>query len=209
MLHLPKVASISSCVCPTNRKDTNTSSKIPVATNMDQKQNTYLLLLSFQHLSNYTWRIGSNLRLGINGREVPKDSIQSSFSFSTASKKEMLPEFTNNTPDDDAGSFSKSQSSFAMEPTVWLESPGYRSKKKCANLTSLWPWTIIPVTAMGSCMNESGLFVLLAKQGKAVCMVHFIMDNCKAFLWLSADYCNKHYGELPARLGVSYKPCWI
>jgi hypothetical protein len=164
MLHLPKMATISLCVCPTNKKEQTPPQKCPwQLTWTRNKTRVYSCCLS-----NCTWRIGGNLRLGINGSEVPKDATQSSFLFNIASNRGVLLEFLNNTPDKDAGGFSKSRSSFATEFTVWLESSGYRCREKCANFTSPCPWAIISVTAMESHMNALLLFDLLSKQGNAV-----------------------------------------
>jgi hypothetical protein len=118
MLYLPKVASISSWVWPTNRKETKTSSKMPFATNKDQKQNTYQLLLSFQQLSNYTCRIGGNLCLGTATKLLSRADTQASFPLRTAAYSGVALEFSNNNPEEDASGFSRSRRSFATDPTV-------------------------------------------------------------------------------------------
>ena len=58
MLHRPKNASIWSCMWPTKRKDTNTSLKMPFATNNDHYAKTYLFLLSLAQLSDWTRIVG-------------------------------------------------------------------------------------------------------------------------------------------------------
>jgi hypothetical protein len=101
MLHRPNDASMSSCVWPTKRKDTKTSLKMPFATNNDQYANTYLLLLSFAQLSNYTRRVGGNFlatmgSLGGSGNECKHTSFPSN----TASYKGVEPVFSNNNPEE-------------------------------------------------------------------------------------------------------------
>src|ERR1700738_3611120 len=97
MLHRPKDASISSCVCPTNKKDTNTSLKMPFATNNDQYAKTYRLLLSLAQLSNWTRKVGGKFvaitfSLGGSGNECGHTSFPSM----TASYRGVDPEFSNN-----------------------------------------------------------------------------------------------------------------
>src|SRR5665213_76871 len=60
ILQRPNEASMSSCVCPTIKKETNTSLKIPLATSNDQKQNTYRHLLSLAQLSSCTCSVGGS-----------------------------------------------------------------------------------------------------------------------------------------------------
>ena len=164
MLHLPKMASISLYMCPTNKKEQTPPQKCP----WQLKWTRNKICVYSYWLSNCTWRIGSNLCLGINGSDVPKDATQFSFPFNIASNRGVLLEFLNNTPDEDIGGFSKSWSNFAPKLTVWLESSGCRCRKKCANFTSPCPWAIISVIALGSRMNTLLLFGLLAKQGNIV-----------------------------------------
>src|ERR1700737_3749598 len=102
MLHRPKDASISSCVWPTNRKDTKTSLKMPFATNNNnQYANTYLLLLSLAQLSNWTRKVGGNFlaitgSLGGSGNECKHTSFPSN----TASYRGVEPVFSNNNPEE-------------------------------------------------------------------------------------------------------------
>src|ERR1700738_71851 len=96
MLHRPKDASISSCVWPTNRKDTKTSLKMPFATNNDQYANTYLLLLSFVYLFNCTHKVWGKIlaitsSLGGSSNECRHTSLPSK----TALYRGVDPEFSN------------------------------------------------------------------------------------------------------------------
>src|ERR1700738_77560 len=80
MLHCPKDASISSCMWPTNKKDTKTSLKMPFATNNDQYAKTYRLLLSLAQLSNWTRKVGGKFlaitsSLGGSGNECRHTSF--------------------------------------------------------------------------------------------------------------------------------------
>src|SRR5450631_985550 len=86
ILQRPNEASMSSCVWPTIKKNTNTSLKMPLATNNDQKQNTYRHLSSLAQLSSCTCRVGGKglARTGCSGGSCSEDR-HTSFPSSTAS----------------------------------------------------------------------------------------------------------------------------
>ncbi len=104
MLHRPKDASMSSCVCPTIMKDKITSFTIRLATNKDQKQKTYLFLFSFQELSIWMWSTGGSGRASSGSKGTsPKELVQISLPSSNARYNSVLPAPAKSAREDLAG----------------------------------------------------------------------------------------------------------
>ncbi|KAJ7522253.1 hypothetical protein O6H91_18G003400 [Diphasiastrum complanatum] len=102
-------ASISSCVCPTMRKFTIISSKIPLATSKDKKLNNQRFLLSFLDLG-FGAKICMLLIVFCESNDVNKFSLVSRCRFWRSPMHFPL-------------NSSRSRKPFAMEPIVQLESP--------------------------------------------------------------------------------------
>src|SRR5450759_196808 len=110
-------------------KFTYTSRNTPFATSNEKKQNVYLFLLSEHALSSWRCKIGGSAfgttdSLGGGGRE----DLHTFPPASTASKSGEACLSGNICRDTTLGSSPRSRRTFAIEPTVWFESAGYKSK---------------------------------------------------------------------------------
>jgi hypothetical protein len=178
LFHLPNVALISSWMYSTDKNETNTSSQMLFATIKDHKIKYVPAFVILQQLSNSIWRTGGNFWAWIGTKLVPNALTHTSFPFKTTSNNWVPPEFSNNTPKEDANGFSRSQRSFATNPIVWIESTGYKSKENeqtscCVTMSNH------TCDSQRKCYEWINILILACKtRGRCFCMIHLIVYDC-------------------------------
>ncbi len=139
-----KHPSISSCVWPTTRNPSLTSSNISFTINNDINVNKYLFLLSFTQLSIWSKKIignglGPTFSFGVFNSLVLQDLL-----CKKCAKNAFWRRCSNNILDSQAGAFCKVQRSRNNDPIVKLGSLGHNSLEYCAYFSSQWSCAINP-----------------------------------------------------------------